>query len=106
MKLYDPTKAGTYIWPMTKGKPGEPTTYQLTNTDSADNWEKQGWQMAGPYQVGRYDNEGCFCTYLPPVDGHHGGLGRYARHPLAKQAKQGYERDLIQSRYAGSRLAS
>lgn len=101
MKLYDPQHAGTYVWPMTKGRPGEPTTYQLTHGDSADNWEKQGWQLAGPYPVGRYDSEGYFCTYLPPLDGHHGGLGRYVKHPGGAAAKSSYERDLIDSRYGG-----
>ena len=102
MKLYDPDKAGTFVWPMTKGKPGEPVTYQLTNTDSAENWIKQGWVMAGPCQVGRYDTDGYFWTFCPPVDGERSSVGRYVRHPLAEQAKGTYERDLIESRYAGA----
>ena len=101
-KLYDPEKAGQYVWPMTPKayKPGQQTTYQLTKEPSPKNWELQGYVMAGPCQVGMYDDEGFYRTFCPGVDGKF--PGKYVRVLFGeklKEAKNNYERDKTYAKY-------
>ena len=88
MKLYDPSYANSYIWPMVpKGaKPNEPCQYKATRDESPALWTDKGWTMAGPHCTGRYDMQGLFETYCPPVPGASGsqGLGRFIPHPFAR----------------------
>ena len=88
MKLYDPGSANDYIWPMVpKGaKPTDPCQYKPTRDENPGLWTDKGWTMAGAHCMGRYDSEGLWQTYCPPVPGAHGaqGLGRFIPHPLAK----------------------
>ena len=102
-KLYDPEKAGQYVWPMTPKayKPGQQTTYQLTKEPSPKNWEMQGYVMAGPCQVGMYrEDDGVYLTYCPPVEGIR--PGKYIP-VLSKEqineAKSNYERDKTYAKY-------
>ena len=102
MKLYDPTFANSYVWPMTakNAKPGQPTSYQLTREPSPKLWEERGFVMAGPCQVGMYDEEGFYCTYRAGVEGAFPGkYFRVLQGKYLKNAKENYERDRINERY-------
>jgi hypothetical protein len=108
-KLYDPEKANQYVWPMTPKayKPGQSTSYQLTSEPSPKNWELQGFQMAGPCQVGMYDNEGYFCTYQPGIEGlRPGKYYRVLHGEQINEAKRNYERDKTYAKYGTSYAAA
>ena len=101
-KLYDPSKAGQYVWPMVPKayKPGQQITYQLTKEPSPKMWENQSWVMAGPCQTGMYDEEGFFCTFRPAVDGKFPGkYFRVLQGKYLKRAKENYERDQTYRRH-------
>jgi len=104
-KLYDPEKANQYVWPMTPKafKPGQSTSYQFTKNPDPKEWEMQGFVMAGPCQIGMYDNEGFYATYVPPVEGIR--PGKYIRVLYGEQineAKSNYERDKTYAKYGTS----
>lgn len=108
-KLYDPDKANQYVWPMTPKayKPGQSTSYQLTSEPSPKNWELQGFQMAGPCQVGMYDNEGYFCTYQTGIEGlRPGKYYRVLHGEQINEAKSNYERDKTYTKYGTSYAAA
>jgi len=103
-KLYNPDLEyyPAYVWPMVPKayKPGQQTTYQLTKDPDPKNAELQGYVMAGPCQVGMYDEEGFYCTYQPPVEGIR--PGKYIRVLYGEQineAKSNYERDKTYAKY-------
>ena len=101
-KLYDPSKAGQYVWPMVPKayKPGQQITYQLTIEPSPKMWENQNWVMAGPCQTGMYDQEGFFCTYRPAVDGKFPGkYFRVLQGKYLENVKRNYERDRMYEKY-------
>ena len=102
-KLYDPSKAGNYVWPMTakNAKPGQQTTYQLTLEPSPQMWEERGYVMAGPCQCGMYrKDDGVYMTFCPGVEGIR--PGKYIP-VLSKEqineAKSNYERDKTYAKY-------
>tara|TARA_R100000234_G_scaffold119782_1_gene103748 strand:+ start:579 stop:908 length:330 start_codon:yes stop_codon:yes gene_type:complete len=99
MKLYDPDCANSYVWNMIakNHKAGTATSYLLTQTPSPKAYEERGYVLVNPVQMGRYDEEGCYHTYKPPVDGCF--PGKYARVPLGKDYKKEYERQKIYDRY-------
>jgi len=106
MKLYDPNVANSYVWPMTakNAKPGQPTTYQLTSEPSPKMWEERGYVMAGPCQIGMYDDEGFYRTYQSGVEGVR--PGKYIRvlyGDALKNAKSDYESDRLYERYGGKK---
>ena len=101
-KLYDPSKAGQYVWPMVPKayKPGQQITYQLTKEPSPKMWENQSWVMAGPCQTGMYDEEGFFCTFRPAVDGKFPGkYFRVLQGKYLENVKRNYERDRMYEKY-------
>ena len=106
MRLYDPNVADSYVWPMTakNAKPGHPTPYQLTKEPSPKMWEERGYVMAGPCQIGMYDDEGFYRTYSPAVDGIR--PGKYIRvlfGDALKTAKDDYESDRLYEKYGGKK---
>ena len=108
-KLYDPEKANQYVWPMTPKayKPGQSTSYQLTSEPSPKNWELQGFVMAGPCQVGMYEDLGYYATYVPPVEGLR--VGKYIRVLHGEQineAKSNYERDKTYEKWGTTHAAA
>jgi len=108
-KLYDPDLKGNYVWPMTSKsyKPGQSTSYQLTSVPSPKNWELQGFVLAGPCQVGMYDDEGFYCTYQPPVEGvRPGKYYRVLHGEQINEAKSNYERDKTYTKYGTSYAAA
>ena len=108
MKLYNPDldPLPAYVWPMVPKayKPGQQTTYQLTRDPSPKLAELQGYVMAGPCQIGMYDDEGFYCTYCPAVDGIR--PGKYIRvlyGDALKSAKDDYESDRLYEKYGGKK---
>ena len=109
-KLYDPSKAGNYVWAMTakNAKFGDQSTYQLTLEPSPKMWEERGYVLAAPYQTGMYRKEdGVYMTYCPPVEGVR--PGKYIP-VLSKEqineAKSNYERDKTYTKYGTSYAAA
>ena len=113
-KLYNPNACGQYVWQVyrldDKAKP--PKTLYVA--DPSSDWSSTGAGLQaqhGPvgdsgWPVGKYDDEGFYCTHLPPVPNAEGarGLSRYVRHPAAdEQLRQDYERDLINTRHGPRR---
>ena len=106
MRLYDPNLADSYVWPMTakNAKPGQPTTYQLTKEPSPKMWEERGYVMAGPCQIGMYDSDGFYATYMPPVEGVR--PGKYIRvlyGDAVKTAQNDYECERMYEKYGGKK---
>ena len=106
MRLYDPNVADSYVWPMTakNAKPGQPTTYQLTKEPSPKMWEERGYVMAGPCQIGMYDSDGFYATYMPPVEGVR--PGKYIRvlyGDAVKTAQNDYECERMYEKYGGKK---
>ena len=106
MRLYDQNLADSYVWPMTakNAKPGQPTTYQFTTEPSPKMWEERSYVMAGPCQIGMYDDSGYYRTYCPAVDGIR--PGKYIRvlfGDALKTAKDDYESDRLYEKYGGKK---
>ena len=100
-KLYSPENAGNYVWPMVPKayKPGQQTTYQLTDEPSPKKWEMQSWVMAGPCQSGMYDEEGFYCTYRPAYGTTPGRYFRVLQGKYLENVKRNYERDRMYEKY-------
>ena len=98
--LYNPNNANSYVWPMIpkNHKPGMSVTYQLTREPDPKPWLDRGWILCGPCQLGRYNAEGYYEVYKPPIEGVE-PVGRYIKHPLADAQQENHERDLINARY-------
>ena len=109
-KLYNPEARAQFVWQVFRldDKSRPPKTLFAVD-GSADFGHTKLKLQHGPvddhaWPIGRYDDEGFYCTHLPSVPNAEGarGMSRYVRHPLANDtAKQEYERDLIYSRHGG-----
>jgi hypothetical protein len=99
--LYNPNFADSFVWPMTpkNAKPGQPTTYQLTKEPTPKMWEERGYVMAGPCQLGRYDEAGFYHTYRAPYGDQPGRYFRVLQGKYLKRAKESYERDRINAKW-------
>lgn len=44
----------------------------------------------GDHAIGRYDDDGYYCTYLPPIQrpGSKEPIGRYVRHPWSEEERR------------------
>ena len=105
MNHYDPQRKDSFVWPMIpkNAKPGSQTSYKLTKFPNPSTWEQRGYELAGPCQMGRYDEEGFYHTYKPPVEGcFPGKYVRVLQKDQLEKAKNDYERDVINRRYGGS----
>tara|TARA_R100000458_G_C8244671_1_gene222898 strand:+ start:30 stop:395 length:366 start_codon:yes stop_codon:yes gene_type:complete len=116
MKLYDLNCVNrdetgrpkpTFVWPCTPKnyRPGQPTSFVLTKEPSAKAAESQGYTLAGPCQLGMYDEDGFYHTYKPPIEGI--CPGKYVRvldDEQAKSAKVKYESDQIYARHGGRKM--
>ena len=105
MKLFNPQAAKQFVFAVVSknAKEGTPPEYKCCGSDSIESCEAfidaKALRNAYPYVMGRYDAEGRYCTYLPPVSG--GMPGRFVLHPLAEAERGTYERDLINARHGG-----
>jgi hypothetical protein len=101
MKLYDPSSANKFVFAAvaTNAKEGTDPTYVAVSAGDVDAAEaslmadkRAPMRNAYPYVMGRYDEHGRYCTYLPPVEGIR--PGRFVLHPLAQEE---HKRELVSS---------
>ena len=89
MKLYDPKNANGWVYAYVSktAKDGTPPTYGCVQADSTDDAERylemKAFRNSYPYPLGRFDEQGRYCTYKPPVEGV--TPGRFVLHPLAEE---------------------
>ena len=101
-KLYDPASADRFVWHVVPKnyKAGTAATFVGTRSPDPTNLLNQGFVLVSPVQMGRYDQDGFYHTYKPPIEGV--VPGKYVRvlqdHDL-KGAKNQYERKKIYERY-------
>ena len=107
-QLFNPEAKGQFVWQVYRldDKARPPKT--LYSADPSSDWgstvlrHQHGPVDDSGWPCGRYDEEGFYCTHLPPIPNAEGarGISRYVRHHLANEkAKQDYERDLIIRRH-------
>lgn len=88
MKLFDPEMAGCFIYAVVQknAKEGTPPDYKPYRASSMEAAERtidgSGLRAVYPFVLGRYDTQGLYETYRPPVEGV--TVGRFTPHPLAK----------------------
>lgn len=96
MKLFQPREAGKYVYAVTakKSSPGQAAQYVAVQAGDHEGAETalshDGLVNCYPHPMGRYDEQGRYCTYKPPIDGI--AAGRYVLHPLAYQEWLAYEK--------------
>ena len=101
-KLYDPSAADTFIWNVVPKnyKAGTAATYVATRHPDPMPLVNQGFVLVNSVQMGRYDQDGFYHTYKPPVEGV--VVGKYVRvlqdHEVI-DAKNQYDRKKIYDRY-------
>ena len=101
MKMFNPQEAGRFVFAVVdKGaREGTPPTYSTVSGPDIDSChrsiEASKSRSAYPHPVGRYDENGRYCTYKPPLENverlQH---GRFCLHPLAQQEYEVYKREL------------
>ena len=100
-KLYDPDSKNTFVWHVVPKnfKSGTASSYVGTTTPSPQSLINQ-FVLVNPVQVGRYDEDGFYYTYKPPIEGV--TPGKYVRvlqeHEI-KDAKNQFERNRIYERH-------
>ena len=88
MKLYDSAAANAFVYAVVSknAKEGTPPTYQPISGTSFEECERKitdkAQRNAYPYCLGRYDEQGRYLTYCPPVEGIR--PGKFVMHPLAQ----------------------
>ena len=94
MDLFNKDKIGKYVFAVVPegAKEGTPPTYESVGAPGIDQAEQvlsyDKKRNAYKHPLGRYDEEGYYCTYCPSVEGIK--PGRFVRHPLAEQARTDY----------------
>jgi hypothetical protein len=92
MKLFEPKAANTFVFATVSATAREGTApdYKAISATSLEGALNQldaaKMRNAYPYVMGRYDEQGRYCTYLPAIEG--GRPARFILHPFADQAKQ------------------
>jgi len=103
MKLFDPKNANGWVFASVakNAKEGTAPTYGCIQAGALEDAERQldakALRNAYPYVVGRYDADGRYCTYKPPIEGV--TPGRFVLHPMAEDERKTYERDLMYERH-------
>lgn len=101
-KLYDPPSANTFVWHVVPKnyKAGTAATYVATRNPDPMPLVNQGFVLVNSVQMGRYDQDGFYHTYKPPVEGV--VVGKYVRvlqdHEV-QDAKNQYDRKKVYERY-------
>ena len=94
MKLFNPSHADHFVFATCpKGyKEGTAPKYAPVKAVDVETAERQLFSErlinVYSYQVGRYDQQGRFMTFQPPVEGIR--PGKYIVHPLAQQEYETY----------------
>jgi hypothetical protein len=84
MKLFDPSKAGSYIWQVAEPKTSK-TSYSGTNAHVPPPNAVYG------HPIGRYDSDGLFWTFCPNAgeeDPNSPRSSRFAKHPQAEEERR------------------
>ena len=98
MKMYDRQNAGGFVFACVdnKAREGVAPTYKCVPADSVGSAElyldSKNQRNAYPHCMGRYDDQGRYCVYKPPIEGV--SPGRFVVHPLAEEAFQVEKREL------------
>ena len=103
MKLYNPNLAKQFVFAVCPKGYKEGTKPSFVASAGADT-EIAEQALATerlvnvyPHAMGRYDEEGFYCPYTPPIEGIK--PGKFVRHPLAHQAKVEFDKELLTKRY-------
>lgn len=100
-KLYDPNSKDTFVWHVVPKnfKAGTASSYVGTITPNPQSLINQ-FVLVNPVVVGRYDQDGFYHTYKPPIEGV--APGKYVRvlqeHEV-KDAQNQFERNRIYERH-------
>lgn len=103
MKLFNPQAANQFVFAVVakNAREGTPPEYKCCGSDSIESCEAfidaKALRNAYPYVMGRYDADGRYCTYTPPIEGVK--PGRFVLHPMAEGERDTYERDLMYERH-------
>jgi hypothetical protein len=91
MKLFEPKAANTFVFATVSATAREGTApeYKAISATSLEGaleqLDKRKMRNACPYVMGRYDEQGRYCTYTPAIEGCK--PARFILHPFAEQAK-------------------
>ena len=101
MKIFDPQEANRFVFAVVpknakEGTPPNYTTVQGGDVESCmRSIDGSPNRSCYPHCVGRYDEQGRYLTYKPPLENverlQH---GRFCLHPLAQQEYEVYKREL------------
>ena len=101
MKLFSPQNANAFVFAVVdaKAREGVAPNYNCVPGESVDDClaylDRSGKRSPYSYPMGRYDENGRYCTYKPPLENverlQH---GRFCLHPLAQQEYEVYKREL------------
>lgn len=89
MKLYSPDAKGKYVWQVSDDKTRQ-ISYSLTNSRTAPPNACYGHPM------GKYDDQGMYCTFCPNVgadDPKSPIAARYVIHPMATAERDRAQRE-------------
>ena len=89
MKLYSPDAKGKYVWQVSDDKTRQ-ISYSLTNSRTAPPNACYGHPM------GKYDDQGMYCTFCPNVgadDPKSPVAARYVVHPMATVERDRAQRE-------------
>lgn len=102
MKLFSPQDANTFVFATVamNAREGTSPDYKCVSGPDVETCLKQidaaKLRSAYPHAVGRYDEQGRYCTYKPPLENvqrlQH---GRFCRHPSAQQEYEVHKRELM-----------
>lgn len=84
MKLFDPSKANSYIWQVADPKGGK-SSYSGTSSDIPPPNAVYG------HPIGRYDGDGLYWTFCPNAgdeDPNSPRSSRFAKHPMAEEERR------------------
>ena len=101
MNLFAPRNANAFVFAIVDGKSREGTKpdYSCVPGDSIDECLeyllRSGKRSVHDYPMGRYDDQGRYCTYKSPLENVDRLMhGRFCIHPLAKQEYEVHKREL------------
>ena len=103
MDLFSTDKIGHYAFAVVPegAKEGTPPNFEAIEAPGLEEAERTLSYMkkrnAYKHVLGRYDEQGFYCTYCPSVEGIR--PGRFVRHPLAEQARDDFYKRVDNKRY-------
>ena len=104
MKLFNPTDASKFVFAVCpKGyREGTAPNYAAVSgasvEDALKSLDMQKLVSVYPHAVGRYDEQGRYQSYCPPIE--HVKAGRFVEHPMAAQAEAEQVKSNFEAKYA------